>query len=163
MDAALTDQPGEAASPHASPFILRPATPADQAAIRALIRQVHINPLGLHWPRFWLAVDGNGQILACGQVKRHGDGTQELASIATVEKARGQGAASAIIARLVETHPGPLYLTCRPSMGSFYLRFGFRRVTPPTLPPAFQRLWRVAAILYRLRVFNEMMWIMLRE
>jgi N-acetylglutamate synthase-like GNAT family acetyltransferase len=39
-------------------FSLRPATEADFAEIKALIRQVRINPMGLDWRRFTVAVEG---------------------------------------------------------------------------------------------------------
>ena len=42
---------------HNSEVILRPATAADFPAIRALIRRVRINPYGLDWRRFLVAVD----------------------------------------------------------------------------------------------------------
>jgi hypothetical protein len=34
----------------------RPAQASDEAAIKALIRAVNINPMGLKWPRFLVAV-----------------------------------------------------------------------------------------------------------
>lgn len=42
-------------------FTLRTARAEDDAAIRKLIHQVGINPLGLHWERFILAVDHWGR------------------------------------------------------------------------------------------------------
>ena len=69
---------------------IRPATSADAPAIRALIRRVRINPTGLDWRRFLVAEGPEGMILACGQIKPHGDGTFELASVAVDEAWRGQ-------------------------------------------------------------------------
>ena len=52
-------------------FTLRSATAADFPAIRKLIWQVGINPIGLDWRRFVLAVDEEGRLLGCGQIKPH--------------------------------------------------------------------------------------------
>ncbi len=114
---------------------LRRATQGDAAAIRALIRQVGINPTGLDWKRFLVAVDENDRVIATGQVKPHRDGTRELASIATAPEHRSQGLASAIIRQLLEETPRPLYLVCQEHNGSFYTRFGFRDLAPEEMPP----------------------------
>lgn len=127
---------------------LRKATQNDAAAIRALIRQVGINPTGLDWKRFLVAVDENDRVIATGQVKPHGDGTRELASIATAPEYRSQGLASAIIRQLLEEQPRPLYLVCQEHNGSFYARFGFRDLTPAEMPPV---LGREAALVRFLR------------
>src|SRR5690349_2758685 len=63
---------------------IRPATAADQPAITALIKLLDLLKLNLKWPHFVVAVDdASGQLVATGQIKQHGDGTHELASIAT--------------------------------------------------------------------------------
>jgi N-acetylglutamate synthase-like GNAT family acetyltransferase len=133
-------------------YTLRPAEAQDFPAIRKLIRRVGINPLGLHWERFILAVDEDRSMIGCGQVKQHGDGSHELASIAVVEAWRGQGAASAIIRRLMQGENGPLFLTCRTSLGPFYQRFGFREAKAGELPPYFRHLSRLAVSLRSLRL-----------
>ena len=131
---------------------LRPAQADDFPAIRKLIHQVGINPLGLHWERFVVAVDGDGKIIGCGQVKQHGDGSRELASIAVVKAWRGQGIASAIIHRLMEQENGRLFLTCRTGLGSFYQRFGFREAKISELTPYFRHLSRLVRSLRILRL-----------
>jgi N-acetylglutamate synthase-like GNAT family acetyltransferase len=133
-------------------FSLRPARPEDQAAIRQLIRDVGINPLGLHWERFVLAVDAPGAMIGCGQIKIHGDGSRELASIAVVEAWRGRGVASEIIHHLIARHDPPLYLTCRAGLGTFYQRFGFRPAQTNELPPYFRRLERLVGLFRFLRL-----------
>jgi hypothetical protein len=45
---------------------LRPATRADAGVIRSLIHTVGINPIGLNWRRFILAVDERDVMLGCG-------------------------------------------------------------------------------------------------
>jgi len=78
-----------------SSYHLRPAQVKDAASIRRLIWQVHINPTGLDWHHFWVAVDAQDSLLGCGQLKPHGDGSLELASIAVQPQQRGKGIARA--------------------------------------------------------------------
>jgi N-acetylglutamate synthase-like GNAT family acetyltransferase len=133
-------------------FTLRPAAPQDFPAIRRLIRQVGINPLGLHWERFILAVDEDGIMIGCGQVKQHGDGSHELASIAVVDAWRGKGVASAMIRHLMQQENSRLFLTCRTGLGSFYQRFGFREAQANELSPYFRHLSRLVTSLRILRL-----------
>lgn len=50
-------------------FFLRKATRADADYIRARVRTARINPTGLSWERFPLAVNARGEIIGCGQIK----------------------------------------------------------------------------------------------
>ncbi len=129
-------------------FRFRPATAADARAVRALVRRVRINPTGLDWRRFLVAEGPDGTILACGQIKPHGDGTQELASVAVVEAWRSRGAARGIIERLQRQAGPPLWLTCREGLEPMYMRFGFRRVrNRQEMSPYFRRLDRLARLI----------------
>lgn len=126
---------------------LRPATAADQARIQAIIREADINPMDLKWPNFVLAVDdATGEIVGTGQIKQHGDGSRELASIAVVPSYQKQGLSRRIIEHLLSTSTGTLYLTCRDVMVPLYLKFGFRRIERAEMPPYFWRLSWVAAL-----------------
>ncbi|MBM2843258.1 MAG: GCN5-related N-acetyltransferase, partial [Anaerolineales bacterium] len=98
---------------------LRPATAADAGAIRSLIFRVGINPRDLDWRRFLVAVDVQGKLIGCGQVKPHSDGSRELASIAVRPKWRGRGLASEIIRRLMAEGGPPLWLMCRSDLADF--------------------------------------------
>ncbi len=153
-----------------SNFHMRRARQEDAPAIRALIHEVGINPTALDWRRFLLAVTPVSQgvtpvsqgisadrMIGCGQVKPHGDGTRELASIAVVADYRGQGVARALIERLMAENPPPLYLTCRSTLGPFYAKFGFRRVAEEEAPPYFQRILRLVKVM---RVFSVSLWVM---
>lgn len=106
----------------------RPAQASDEAAIKALIRAVNINPMGLKWPRFLVAVDAHGELIGCGQIKPHRDGSRELASIAVQKGWRRQGIAAAIIQRLLADEPPPVWLTCMDRLVPFYEQFGFVEV-----------------------------------
>lgn len=144
-------------------FALRPATESDAATIRRIIHQAHINPMDLHWQRFILAVDEQGQVIGCGQVKQHGDGSLELASIAVIPAWQKRGVASQIIEHLLSKYPGRLYLTCQSSLEPFYERFGFRAIGLVEMPPHFQRMARLVNRLQRLFSLSEGLSVMSRN
>ena len=141
------------------PFALRWANAEDASVIKRLIRAENLNLLGIEWQRFIVAEDVTGEaprIVGMGQVKVHGDGSRELASIATVPDRRGEGIATAIIDALLSTQAGDVYLTCRVRNEKFYERFGFGRVTEPQgVPPYFAQLVRLMNLAHRVgRVFG---------
>lgn len=125
---------------------LRRADRPHAAAIRRLVYAERLNPLGLDWRRFWLALDERGEVVACGQIKPHRGGARELASIVVAPGWRGRGVAQALIDRLLAHSAPPIYLTCRASLEVFYARFGFVTLRDPAaMPPYFRRVFRVAA------------------
>jgi N-acetylglutamate synthase-like GNAT family acetyltransferase len=147
---------------------IRAATAADQKTITALIRAAGIITLGLHWPRFALAVDeATGQVVGTGQIKPHGDGTFELASIATVPAYQRRGIARQVIehlmARFAAERGGPLYLITSSNLGSFYEQFGFREVPPDEMPPYFRRLHKLAKVLVFATSDSRRMLVMKRD
>jgi GNAT superfamily N-acetyltransferase len=120
-------------------FILRPAVAGDQLAIWRMVLGAGLNPLHLWWENFILAVSDGGEILGCGQIKSHKDGSRELASIYVIPAVRGQGLARAIIERLLSEHQSPIWLTCRRELAEFYQRFGFIEAHEPDCMPAYFR------------------------
>jgi N-acetylglutamate synthase-like GNAT family acetyltransferase len=122
---------------------IRPALEAEATQIKDLINLVGINPMGLDWKRFIVAVNDDGQVIACGQVKPHGDAIREMASIAVVSEYRGQGVARAIIEALLSVHPKPLYLMCLAHNGAMYEKFGFRVLAEAQTPRYFSRVKKV--------------------
>lgn len=144
-------------------FSIRPATRDDAQTIRAIIREANINPMALDWPRFLLAVSEEGEVIGCGQVKPHGDGTRELASIAVIPAWRGKGVARAMIERLLAENPGVLYLTCQAHLGAFYEKFGFRPLTRHEMPPYFRRIHRLASAIGALGLIRGEMLVMRRD
>jgi N-acetylglutamate synthase-like GNAT family acetyltransferase len=148
---------------HSPEVNLRPAAAADFPSIRALIRRVHINPYGLDWRRFLVAVDAEGRLLACGQLKPHGRGVVELASIAVEASHRGQGLARLIIERLIAEGPRPLYLTCRSSLGPLYAKWGFRELPMSDMPRYFQRLARVMSAITGIFPVGERLLVMVLQ
>jgi N-acetylglutamate synthase-like GNAT family acetyltransferase len=144
-------------------FRLRTATAADEHEIKALIRAVQINPMGLDWRRFVVAESAQGGMMGCGQVKPHGDGVRELASIAVWEQYRGQGIAQAIIEHLLGQNPGTLYLMCASPLGPFYEKFGFRELRQKEMPTYFRRMARLARVMMSLSRGGEYLMVMERD
>ncbi len=128
---------------------IRPALATDQATIQRIVRAAHINPMGLHWQHFIVAEE-DGQVIGTGQIKTHGDGSRELASIAVIPQYQHRGIASAIIRELIARETGELYLFCRPPLESFYQPFGFRRIERDEMPSYFRRMYGVASAFWKL-------------
>ena len=122
------------------PLNIRPATAEDQPTIRRLIKDARLNPMSLNWPNFIMAEE-DGDVVSVGQIKRHGDGSRELASIVVVPARQGRGIGSQVINTLLTSNPATvLHLTCRRELQSYYERFGFRRLNREDYPPYFARL-----------------------
>ena len=141
-------------------YTLRPAFESESGQIKALIRLVGINPMGLDWKRFVVAVNDQGEIIGCGQLKPHGKEILELASIAVVPEHRGKGIARAVIEHLLDGSPRPLYLTCVSSNGPLYEKFGFVSLLPGEMPRYYQRLRKLAMALMHLSSRNDELLVM---
>ena len=72
-------------------YKVRAALESESTQIKELINLVGINPTGLDWKRFIVAVNDGGQVIACGQIKPHGGDIRELASIAVHPEYQNQG------------------------------------------------------------------------
>jgi len=153
-------------------FALRPALAEDFPSIKALIRAVQINPMDLDWRRFVVACPTDSrEIIGCGQLKPHRDGSWELASIAVVPEWRKRGVARALIEYLVQRYaeeretaqrPTLLYLTCRASLEPFYLKFGFTTMVEAAMPRYFRRIHRIVRVLNRAGLVDEQILVMVR-
>jgi N-acetylglutamate synthase-like GNAT family acetyltransferase len=139
---------------------LRPARETESAAIKDLIHSVGINPMGLDWKRFVVAVDAQDQVIATGQIKPHGRDILELASIAVKPEYRGQGLARAIIEHLLKESPRPLYLTCLSSLEPLYNKFGFSSIPYREMPRYFQRISKLAGLVFTLASRGESLLVM---
>jgi N-acetylglutamate synthase-like GNAT family acetyltransferase len=121
-------------------FTLRPARETDSKPINDLIHLVGINPTGLDWKRFVVAVNAQDQVIACGQLKPHGQKILELASLAVRPEFQAQGLGRLIIEDLLKKSPRPLYLMCMSKNGGLYEKFGFRALEYNDMPRYFQRI-----------------------
>jgi N-acetylglutamate synthase-like GNAT family acetyltransferase len=142
---------------------IRPALASESAQIKDLINLVGINPTGLDWKRFVVAVDANGRVVACGQVKPHGMDIRELASIAVHPESRGLGLARAVIEMLLRETPRPLYLMCMSHNGPMYEKFGFQTIAEHQLPRYFARIKKLFGIADVFRKSGEELLVMKLE
>jgi len=144
-------------------YEIRPAREAEAAQIKDLIHMVGINPTGLDWKRFLVAVYGPGEVIGCGQVKPHGEDILEMASIAVHPNHRGKGVARAIIERLLAESPRPLYLMCIEHNGPMYEKFGFTAVEGAAMPKYFQRIKKLFSVAKAMRRAEEDLLVMKLE
>ena len=138
-------------------FEIRKATQEDSANIRKLILSTGINPTGLKWQRFLVAVSSAGEFIGCGQLKPHVDGTMELASIAVKREWRGRGVARALIEALIAAHSGGLYLMCTSNLGPLYEKFGFSEVQPDEMPTYFRRVSKLGGVLANIAIGERLL------
>jgi len=139
---------------------IRPARETESGQIRDLIHEVGINPMGLDWRRFVVAVNNRDEMIGCGQLKPHGPEVLELASIAVHPEHQGKGAARAIIEHLLRDSPRPLYLMCQSSLGPFYEKFGFQGISYEEMPRYFQRMSKLAGLVTTLARRQERLLVM---
>jgi N-acetylglutamate synthase-like GNAT family acetyltransferase len=139
---------------------IRPARETEAAQIRDLIHLVGINPTGLDWKRFVVAVNDEDVMIGCGQLKPHGQDVLELASIAVYPQHQGKGIARAIIEHLLHHSPRPLYLMCQSALGSLYEKFGFHAISYEEMPRYFQRISKLAGLVTTLANREERLLVM---
>src|SRR5215207_10236602 len=141
-------------------YSIRPARETEASQIKDLIHLVGINPMGLDWKRFVVAVNDRDEMIGCGQLKPHGEGILELASIAVYPEQQRKGVARAIIEYLLKDSPRPLYLMCESSNGPLYEKFGFQAIQYDEMPRYFQRISKLAGWANALSHADERMLIM---
>ena len=129
-------------------FNIRPARESEFHLIKDLIHLTGINPMGLDWKRFIVAVNDENQVLGIGQIKPHGQDVFEMASIAVYPEYRSQGIARAVIEYLLKDSPRPLYLTCISTLEPLYQKFGFQTISLDEMPRYFQRISRLANVVF---------------
>ena len=144
MDPDLHLYQGTSRQDHMTNFTLRPARETEAHAIKDLIHLTGINPMGVDWKRFVVAVNAQDVVIGIGQLKPHARGILELASIAVHPEHRSQGIARAIIEYLLADSPRPLYLMCESSNGPLYEKFGFHAIQYHEMPRYFQRISKLA-------------------
>jgi N-acetylglutamate synthase-like GNAT family acetyltransferase len=107
----------------------RPASADDQQAISDFVRSEHLNPTGLHWQRFTIALDNEGRLVGCVQVRHHRDGSRELGSFAVRPQWRKRGIGARLVERALLRDPGPVHLVTRRELAGYFSRWGFAPVT----------------------------------
>ena len=144
-------------------YSFRPALESESTQIKDLINLVGINPTGLDWKRFIVAVNDRDQVIACGQIKPHGADIRELASIAVHPEYRGQGIARAVIEKLLRENPKPMYLMCMSHNGPMYEKFGFQVIAEKQMPRYFARIKKLFNIADVFRKSGEELFVMKLE
>jgi N-acetylglutamate synthase-like GNAT family acetyltransferase len=144
-------------------YAVRPALESESTQIKDLINLVGINPTGLDWKRFIVAVNEGAQVVACGQIKPHGAEIHELASIAVNPDFRGLGLARLVIERLLRENPMPLYLMCVSHNGPMYEKFGFKSISGGQMPRYFARIKKMFDIADVFRKSGEELLVMKLE
>lgn len=147
---------------HAPAFSIQPAKSEHAAQIRDLVLGSGLNPTGLDWDHFLIALTPDGEFIGCGQIKPHVDGMQELASVAVAPKWRGRGVGSALIQALTDLDPGDLYLMCQSYLGPLYEKFGFHAISETEMPTYFRRVSKLGGVLANLAKAGEHLLVMRR-
>lgn len=150
------------AGPHQSPpaFSIQPAQERHAAAIHSLVRASGINPTGLDWPRFLVALTPQDELIGCVQIKPHHDGSRELASLAVQPQWQGRGVARAVIEAMLKGQSGELYLMCQSHLGPLYEKFGFSAISEKEMPTYFRRISKLAGVIVKLRATGEHLLVM---
>lgn len=147
-------------------WVVRPAVERDAGAIRDLIREARLNPRDLDWRRF-LVADEHGIVVACAQVRVHGRGSRELASVAVVPSHRGRGLGRAIAEAAIAREPvRPLYLYTESRTEAFWQGLGFSPIEGADVPPDLRtalRIGRLATAVYALLVRRRMRIVAMRR
>lgn len=144
-------------------YEIRPPLESESAQIKDLIHLAGINPTGLDWKRFIVAVNAGGEVIGCGQVKPHGADIQEMASIAVSPAYRGRGIARRIVEELLQKTSRPLYLMCIAHNGPMYEKFGFKSIPYQQMPRYFQRIKKVFDVADVFRQTGEELLVMMLE
>jgi amino-acid N-acetyltransferase len=144
-------------------FMVRAAKQEDSATIRSMVLAARINPTGLDWRRFLVVVTPDDKVAGCGQIKPHGDGTRELASIVVAPEYRGNGISRILIERLILECKPPLYLMCRSKLGKYYEKFGFFSLGTQDMPAYFRRMAKLANTFSKFSRDGESLLVMKRE
>jgi N-acetylglutamate synthase-like GNAT family acetyltransferase len=151
-------------SKRGSTYFIRKANEDDAQSIHTLVREAGINPLGLKWERFMVAVDPSDHVVGCGQLKPHRDGSLELASLAVRESWQGRGMGRALVEALIGDVETELWLMCRSSLTPLYEKFGFSEVGMDEKQPVyFRRVRRLASVFHMLAKTGEYLAVMVRR
>jgi N-acetylglutamate synthase-like GNAT family acetyltransferase len=125
-------------SPHHGTLVLRRALPGDQPAIESLVRSERLNPTGLQWWHFVVAVDPNG-LAGAVQLREHADGTRELGSLVVRPELRGQGLSAQLIDLLLRSVHERVLLITHESMVPYFARWGFSPLAAAMAPRPLRR------------------------
>jgi N-acetylglutamate synthase-like GNAT family acetyltransferase len=120
---------------------IRPAAAEEQAAVRALLGGERVNPLGIDWRNFLVAVAG-GAVVGCVQLRPAGPGAVELGSLVVRADLRRQGLGARLIeAALARAGGRRVLAVTAAARAPFFARWGFRPVGLRATPWPVRRNW----------------------
>jgi amino-acid N-acetyltransferase len=138
------------------PIEIRPATADDQESIVALVRSERLNPTGLHWQNFVVAEDA-GRIVGAAQIRKHKDGSRELASLVVEPSWRARGLAARLIETLLASEHGHLFVITSERRSAYFARWRFQTANRSRAP------WPVQLNYYISQVGGGMVSLLLRR
>jgi amino-acid N-acetyltransferase len=127
------------------PVVLRQAIAADQSTLYALMKHERLDAAEAGWPQFIVAADGFG-IVGAAQLRRHCDGSSEVASLVVLPPMRGQGIAARLLDALLAARNAPVHLVAQRTHATYFERWGFRGIQPWRAPGAVRRRWLVGQL-----------------
>jgi len=122
--------------------VVRRARVDDQPVITAMVRRARLNPVGLHWEQFVVG-ERDGRAVGVAQLRRHSDGTKELASLAVEPGAREHGIATQMVDALLAGETAAVYALIDRRFAHHFARWGFRQVSPGELPRSLSRTYLI--------------------
>jgi amino-acid N-acetyltransferase len=122
--------------------VVRRARPDDQPIITAMVRRARLNPAGLHWEQFVVG-ERDGRAAGVAQLRRHSDGTKELASLAVEPGAREHGIATQMVDALLADETTAVYALIDRRFVGHFARWGFHQVAPSELPRSVSRIYLI--------------------
>ena len=129
---------------------IRPAVANDQAAIKQIIKDEHLDPSALDWSHFLIA-EAEGEIVGIGQIRPYPK-CRELGSLVVKSPYRGTGVGVMLVNALLEHETGDVYLECQIKNETYYNRFGFQKIPWYQAPPPLKYKAFIGAVF--LRVFG---------
>jgi amino-acid N-acetyltransferase len=122
----------------AEPVRVRQAVALDQLAITQLVHGERLNPNGIGWANFIVAVMGS-KVVGAVQMRQHADGSRELGSLVVGRAHRGRGVAGRLINALLACHTGTVHVITRHTNAGHYRRWGFAVIQTCDAPRALRR------------------------
>jgi amino-acid N-acetyltransferase len=120
------------------PLLIRPAVALDQLAITRLVHSERLNPHGLAWQNFVVAISGT-TLIGVAQMRQHPEGSRELGSLVVRREHRGHGIAGRLIAALLARHHGTVHVITRHTNAAHYRPWGFRPIATRDAPSTVRR------------------------
>jgi N-acetylglutamate synthase-like GNAT family acetyltransferase len=130
---------------NASAVCIRPATEQDQQAIRLLVRGERLNPTGLNWKNFLVAVTEE-DVVGAVQMRKHADGSLELGSLIVRRDMRSRGIGAQLIDALLAAESRPVWMITSAAFAGAYERWDFWPIEARSAPVKVRRNYRMGSL-----------------